>query len=147
MVLIWLLVGVSLLLAELMLTELTSLMLAFGAFAAAILAWMALPLLLQGLGFALVVLGSVVFLRPLLRHKIQPAESQLTADAFVGQEACVLEPITPDQQGRIKIHGEIWNASAYDNLPLGETVIITRIHNNIAEVVSKTALTVRGDGT
>lgn len=140
MVLTWLLISLILLMAELTFSELTALMLLLGALSAAGLAAMGLPPVVQGLGFGVVALGMVAFLRPVLRHWLQPVESQLSTDGFVGQEARVLEAIGPDQPGRIKIHGEIWNASAYDALEPGEVVIITGIRNNFAEVVSRQAL-------
>lgn len=141
MALIWILLGIAMLFAELLFTDLTALMLALGAFAAAGLAFVGLPQAFQILGFTLAAAGLVLFLRPGLRNRIQPPESYHSGDGvFLGQEAEVFEAIEPERDGRIKIHGEIWNASSLDTIAPGEHVIITRLHNNIAEVVPTRAL-------
>ena len=140
MIWIWLLLCAGLLLTELLLGEMTALMLCLGALAAVGIAAAGLGPLWQALVFGGVSLGMVVFLRPLMRHWLQPAETVMGTDGFVGQEAEVLDAISPARRGRVKLHGEIWNASSYEQIEAGEAVYITGLRDNCLDVVPHYAL-------
>ncbi|MGV3526044.1 MAG: NfeD family protein [Candidatus Sericytochromatia bacterium] len=140
MIWIWLAVMGLLLMLEMHLGEMTALMLALGAGSAALLAWAGTPFWMQGMGFAGVAISAVALLRPLCRRWLQPQHSTHGADAFVGQEARVLEAIPADGRGRVQIHGEIWSAHAYDDLPVGTRVTIVALANNLLEVIPSQAL-------
>lgn len=143
MVWIWLLLSAGLLMTELLIGEMTALMLGFGALAAAVPAALGLGWPFQVLAFALVAPASLIFLRPLLRGWLQPPQTGLSTDGFIGQQAEVLEAISPERRGRVKLHGEIWNAFAYEAIGPGEPVIVTALRDNQLEVVSRAALGAR----
>ncbi|HEY9841483.1 MAG: NfeD family protein [Candidatus Sericytochromatia bacterium] len=138
---IWLLLSGGLLMTELLFSDMTALMLSLGALAAAGAAALGLGWGFQGIIFALASLATVLFLRPILRNWLQPAHSGLSTDGFVGCQAEVLEAISAQSRGRVKLYGEIWNASSYEAIGPGEAVIITGLHDNCLEVVPCYALT------
>jgi len=137
---IWLCTALGLLLLELISGEMTALMLSMGALIAMICAALGLDWPWQVAACGVSALAAVFFLRPLLRDWIQPASIGLSTDGFVGQSGQVIESLSPGQRGKVKIHGEVWNAIAYDAIPAGQTVMITRIQNNCMEVVAESAL-------
>lgn len=137
---IWLCTALGLLSIELISGEMTALMLSFGALVAMVFALLGLDWPWQVAACGLSALGAVFFLRPLLRDWIQPASIGMSTDGFVGQSGQVLESLAPGQRGKVKIHGEVWNAIAYDVIPVGESVMITRIQNNCLEVVAESAI-------
>ncbi|MDC7219145.1 MAG: NfeD family protein [Spirochaetales bacterium] len=49
---------------------------------------------------------------------------QTEKDDWLGQEAEVIDPITPEEPGRIKFRGTTWTAHADSAIEKGETVII-----------------------
>ncbi len=137
---IWLCAALGLLLIETITGEMTALMLSFGALVALICTFLGLGLAWQIAGCGVSALAAVFFLRPLLKNWIQPESIGLSTDGFVGQSGQVLESLAPDQRGKVKIHGEVWNAIAYDVIAVGETVMITKIQNNCLEVVAESAI-------
>ncbi len=55
------------------------------------------------------------------------------AEGMIGLKGRVVEPVTPF--GLVKVAGELWKArTAADNIPAGEDVVITGIHDLILEV-------------
>ena len=140
MVWVWLGLAFALFFAELMLGEMTALMLSFGAVVAWQMAVMGLSWPIQVGVFGLSSLALVIFLRPALRDRIQPRSTGLSTDGFVGQSATILEEITPGNKGKVKFHGEIWFATAYTPIPPGERVYITAIRDNCLEVVPEREL-------
>lgn len=152
MVWIWLGLAFTLFFAELMLGEMTALMLSFGAALAWQSALMGFSWPVQVGVFGLGSLALVFFLRPALRDRLQPRSTGLSTDGFVGQSATILEEIVPGHKGKVKFHGEIWFATAYTAIPPGERVYITAIRDNCLEVVPEHELDVmhyieRGEGS
>ncbi len=135
MVWIWLVLAFGLFALELFMGEMTAMMLSFGA----ALAWQSA---LMGFGWEIQIavfgvgsLALVYFLRPALRDRIQPRATGLSTDGFVGQSATILEAITPEKKGRVKFHGEIWNAVSYQHIEPGEKVLIAGIEDNCLQVI------------
>src|SRR5436190_15168307 len=89
-------------------------MFAVGAFAAAALAALGLPLWLQLAAFGAVSAAAVIGLRPVIQRHVQsggdPAPIGLAA--IEGAAGLVLERIDHDH-GLVKIEGEMWNARPY----------------------------------
>lgn len=137
---IWLCGAVGLIVTELFTGELTALMLALGASAALAAYGLGLDLYWQIAICALSSLLSLWLLKPVLYGWMQPEVTELSTEGFIGQDAQVLEAIAPGQRGRVKIHGEIWFATAYEAIPAGEPVTIVQIRNNCLEVISQAHL-------
>ncbi len=140
MVWLWLLLFAGLVITELLLGEMTALMLACGALAATTTAAIGLSWPWQAASFGVFSLLMVLFLRPVLRKLIESPRHAAGAEGFLGQNGEVIEAISAHGRGRIKIYGEIWNASCYEALDVGQFVTIAAIRDNCFEVVPRHAL-------
>ena len=112
---IWLVAGVLLAIAELFTLDFVLIMLAAGAFAAAIAGVADASIPIQALVFALVSTAGLVAVRPAIRKRLhrgaEPAV--MGVDAIEGSEATVIEQIA-EGRGMVKIGGELWSARPYD---------------------------------
>jgi membrane protein implicated in regulation of membrane protease activity len=113
-VLLWLIAGVVLAVAELFTASFFLVMFAAGAFAAAAAAGLGAPVAIQGVVFILVSLLAMLGVRPALRRWIGRSEGEaIPVGEIAGSEAVVLERVDADR-GVIKIDGELWQARAID---------------------------------
>jgi membrane protein implicated in regulation of membrane protease activity len=130
---LWIVLGVVLAIAEAFTASLLIIFFSVGALAAAGVAALGAPPLLQVIVFALCSGLSVAALRPIIiRHAKSSADTDDTLfgnDALQGGHGTVLEEINTDR-GMIKIDGELWQARAYDSneiyLP-GERVRVIKV--------------------
>lgn len=135
---IWLIVAVGLLVAEIFSLDLVLVMFASGALAAAVAAGLGSPLLLQALVFALVSVASLVVVRPLAKRKFEVAHNSVRhgIDAIRGADALVLEAVD-EHHGLVKIGGEQWTARAFDSTQViepGQTVQVVEVKGATALV-------------
>ncbi|MFB9314760.1 NfeD family protein [Nocardioides plantarum] len=135
---VWLTAAAILGVAELMSLDLVLVMLAVGAIAGAVVALVGAPLVLQ-----LVVAGGaaaamLLLVRPPVLKRLHTGpELRLGHGKLVGREAVVTERITAHETGRIRVGGEIWSATPYDDLTTieaGETVEVLQIRGATARV-------------
>lgn len=56
-------------------------------------------------------------------------ETDVDNDGIIGEKVQVMEKITPAQQGKVELHGSLWNASADVDIPEGTTVVILEKKN------------------
>jgi membrane protein implicated in regulation of membrane protease activity len=141
---LWIVLGVVLAIAEAFTASLFIIFFAVGALAAAGVAALGAPLLLQVVVFAVASGLSVAALRPIVaRHLKMDAEAEDTQfglESLHGGHGTVLEEINVDR-GMIKIDGELWQARAFDHneiyLP-GERV-------RVIKVIGATAIVWRED--
>jgi membrane protein implicated in regulation of membrane protease activity len=110
---IWLLVSVGLVIAELFSLDLVLIMFAAGALAAAGAAGVGAPLFAQALVFALVSVLALVLARPMAQRKLQPEAHHTRIEALKGSSAVVLEQVD-EHSGLVKIGGEQWTARVFD---------------------------------
>ncbi|MGI5148930.1 NfeD family protein [Plantactinospora sp. CA-294935] len=115
--LLWIVLGVVLVVAEIFTTTLFLVMFGVGAFAAAGAAALGAPLALQAVVFAAVSALTLVVARPVIRRHRQSAltgdEQPFGVQAIAGSNALVLERVDANS-GVVKIDGEIWTARSYD---------------------------------
>ena len=135
---IWLIVAVGLLVAEIFSLDLVLVMFASGALAAAVAAGVGSPLLLQALVFALVSVASLVVVRPLAKRKFDVASNSVKhgIDAIRGADALVLEAVD-EHHGLVKIGGEQWTARSFDSTQViepGQTVQVVEVKGATALV-------------
>jgi membrane protein implicated in regulation of membrane protease activity len=141
---LWIVLGVALAVAEAFTATLFIIFFAVGALAAAGVAALDAPLLLQVIVFALVSGLSVVALRPIImRHarlSDDTPDTTFGVEAIEGGHGTVLEEVDGDR-GMIKIDGEMWQARSFDHqekyLP-GERV-------RVIKVIGATAIVWRED--
>ena len=135
---VWLLVGIALVVAELFTTTFVLLMLAAGAFAAAGAAALDIGVVGQGVAFAVVSSLALFGVRPALRRHMRGSEhdTPMGLDAIEGSSCLVVEKIDEDH-GLVKIDGELWRARPYDAtkvFPAGEHVRVVEIKGATAMV-------------
>jgi membrane protein implicated in regulation of membrane protease activity len=130
---LWIVLGIALAIAEAFTATLFIIFFAVGAAAAAGVAALGGPPLLQVIAFALVSGLSVAALRPIItRHaklSSETGDTQFGLDAMEGGHGTVLEEIDGDH-GMIKIDGEMWQARSFDHLEKylpGERVRVIKI--------------------
>ncbi|MCL2145383.1 MAG: NfeD family protein, partial [Endomicrobia bacterium] len=85
--------------------------LAAGAVLAGIASALGLGIWIQIAVFSFVSIVSVAFIRPLLRKYIKNTDSKSSnVDEIIGKDAIVIEKITAEKQGQVKVMGEVWAA-------------------------------------
>jgi membrane protein implicated in regulation of membrane protease activity len=142
--LLWIVVGVVLVVAELFTTTLFLLMFGIAALVTAGVAALGAPVGVQALVFAAVSALSLVAVRPVIkRHQrsaLESGEKPFGVEAISGSSALVLEQVDA-HQGVIKIDGEIWTARSYDATQVFEPGERVRV----IEVKGVTAMVWRDD--
>jgi membrane protein implicated in regulation of membrane protease activity len=135
--LLWLIVGLLLIAAEVLTADLTLVMLGVSALAAAGAAGLGAPISVQLLVFGAVAIGTVTLARPVLRKKLHAGHHIKTnVEALVGIKATVVTTVDA-QGGLVKIGGEVWSARAYDEtqvLEPGRSVTVMDIAGATAVV-------------
>jgi membrane protein implicated in regulation of membrane protease activity len=135
---IWLVVAVGLLVAEMFSLDLVLVMFASGALAAAVASGAGAPLLLQALVFALVSVLALAGVRPLAKRKIELTRDPVRhgIDAIRGASALVLAQVD-EHNGLVKIGGEQWTARSFDSTQViepGQTVQVVEVKGATALV-------------
>jgi membrane protein implicated in regulation of membrane protease activity len=135
---LWLVLGVGLVVAELFTTTFVLLMFAAGAFAAAGAAALGVNVVGQGVVFAIVSALALWGVRPAIRRHLHSSnqEAPMGLEAIEGSTGVVLEEID-ESHGLIKIEGELWRARPYDAtqvIPAGEQVRVVEIKGATAMV-------------
>lgn len=123
--LIWLIVAGVLIVVEMLTLTFYLLWLGLGALAAAIVD-VIIPgaLLLEVIIGCAVALLLTVFTKPITR-RIRKARGFTDAvDELVGLQGTVLEDISADQPGIVKVGSETWSAKANESIKKGESVIV-----------------------
>ena len=140
---IWFVAALALLVLELASTTFFSIFLAFGAFAAGLLAFFVpdSPVWFQAvLAIAVAMLGVVVgrpFLRQRLRRQGEPPLTPGVHGGFVGQRALGLDEIGDElHPGHVRLAGETWLAFSADHqaIPTGSPVIVTAVRGTTLAV-------------
>ena len=136
---IWLVLGLVLIAAEVLSGEFVLLMLGGAALAAAGVSFFVADVLTGAVVFA-VAAGVLVFAaRPALRQRLERGmeHSTMHAKALVGVSAVVVSRVD-GTGGRIKLRGELWSASSSD----GHEVIEEGATVTVMDIVGATALVV-----
>jgi membrane protein implicated in regulation of membrane protease activity len=135
--LLWLIIGVILVLAEMLSGAFVLVMLGGAALIAALVASIGVGGLLSGIVFAAVAAGGITLARPaLVRHMHLGEHVKTNVDALVGGKAVVVATVDA-QSGQVKINGEVWSARSYDEtevLEPGRSVTIMNISGATAVV-------------
>ncbi|MFY9916244.1 MAG: NfeD family protein [Nocardioidaceae bacterium] len=133
----WLIAALVLAGAELATLDLTLLMMAVGAAAAALIAGLGLNLVFQVLGAVVVAVALLGFVRPNIVRRLHAGPTlQNGPEALVGRSGLVLERVTA-HAGRVKLRGEVWSARTFDESVVvepGEKVGVAQIDGATAVV-------------
>jgi membrane protein implicated in regulation of membrane protease activity len=113
---VWLIIGIALVVAEVFTVDLVLLMLAVGAFAGAGTALVTDSIVAQVLVFAVVSVLALAGVRPFVKKRMLHSADDgtpLSVAAVEGFEAVVLERVDTDH-GLVKIQGDTWTARVFD---------------------------------
>ncbi len=118
--LVWLLVGVGLVVAEVLTLTIVLGLLGLAALAAALAAGLGGPLLLQALAFAGSSAALLVFARPAAQRMLAKGDdaggSRTDARVLTGSTGLVVERVS-DDTGQVRLNGELWRARPYAGGP------------------------------
>lgn len=114
----WLAALIALLVVEGATVSMVSIWFAIGAAAALLVSLFSSNLLLEALVFAVVSAGSLLACRPLVAKLQQRRADPTNGDRNIGRTATVLEPITPDRPGRVRLDGVDWTARVHGSVSL-----------------------------
>jgi membrane protein implicated in regulation of membrane protease activity len=135
---IWLVAGVVLAIAELFTLDFVLIMLAGGAFGAAIAGLFGASVPVQVLVFAVVSALGLVTVRPAIKRRLhrdsEPAI--MGVEALPNSEATVVEEVA-EGRGMVKIGGELWSARPFDAgqvIDAGDTVRVVEVRGATALV-------------
>jgi membrane protein implicated in regulation of membrane protease activity len=134
---LWLIIGVALVVAEVLSGAFVLVMLGSAALVAALVAALGVGPVISGVVFAAVAAGGITLARPaLVRHMHVGEHIKTNVDALVDKKAVVTETVTA-HGGQVKVNGEIWSARSYDEaevLEAGRSVTIMSISGATAVV-------------
>ncbi|SEO65589.1 NfeD family protein [Paenibacillus sp. OV219] len=126
----WLILAAVLVLVELFTGTFYFLLMAAASVITIITALTGLPLLVQFFTFVIALALLYMFLLPILR-KVVPSSSRMLvrqgSEYLVGQEAFVIQTISPEEAGLVKVHGEIWSAVSGEKLEAGTKVTVAEV--------------------
>lgn len=130
MVWVWLVLAVIFIVIEAITVGLTTIWFAAGAFVALLLALFKTGPGVQVAVFLIVSLVLLATTRKVFVNKLKTGSQKTNVDALVGEEAVVLEEITPHNTGLVKVKGQNWTAAASDKdatIPKDSTVTVKAI--------------------
>ena len=129
----WLLVGAGLVVAEVLTLTVVLGLLGLAALAAALVALLGGPLLLQALAFAGSSAALLVYARPAAQRMLSRGDdasgTRTDARMLTGSSALVVERVS-DDTGQVRLNGELWRARPYAGGPpveVGTTVDVAAV--------------------
>lgn len=136
---IWVLIGLALLATELATTTMHIAFFAVGAFVVAILVALGvdIPLWGQLVIFTAVSLVAFFFLRPWAVRKLRLNQSK-PVDSLVGEQAVVLDEISPAGLGKAEMRGSTWTARnvGETSLARGQRCVVEAVEGLVLHVRS-----------
>ena len=136
--LLWTLVCVVALILEVSSGTFYLMCFAIGAVGAVMVSLMGTPLWLQVLVFSAISAVSVFCVRPLLVKCMHPVQKERlsNASALVGRQGVVIEPISAERPGYVRIDGDEWRAVTADGTMIerGVNVRITAMNSIVVTV-------------
>ena len=136
--LLWTLVCVVALILEVSSGTFYLMCFAIGAVGAVVVSLMGTPLWLQVLVFSVISAVSVFCVRPLLVKCLHPVQKERlsNASALVGRQGVVIEPISAERPGYVRVDGDEWRAVTADGTMIerGVNVRITAMNSIVVTV-------------
>ncbi|AHH97739.1 NfeD family protein [Kutzneria viridogrisea] len=135
---LWLLLGVALIIAEVLSGDFVLVMLGVAGLSASITEALTGNLVADLVVFAVVAVGLVLGVRPVLRRRLgaDTPESRTNVAALKGAKAIVLSTVD-EHGGQVRIGGEVWSARSYEathTFEPGRQVIVMDISGATAVV-------------
>ena len=134
----WAVIAVICLILELMAGDFFIICFSIGAVFAALVAAVGGGIYLQLLAFAIFSLISLFWVRPFAKRYLRKGEDSRVsnADALLGRQGRVVEPVKADGFGRVQIDGDIWKAvtNEQQDIPAGSNVRVVGRESTIITV-------------
>ena len=126
---VWLGIAVILFIIEAATINLATIWFALGALISMVLAFLNLPIVWQILLFLIVSSILLIFTRPVAVKKLKIGSVKTNAESLIGESGIVIENITKDDRGQVKVKGQVWSALSVDSQPIEKDirVVIDRI--------------------
>lgn len=138
---LWIWVGVIALslIIEFVTLELVSVWFIFGGIVSLILQVCGVGYEIQIAAFIVVSIGLMLGLRKITLKWLTKNSVKTNTDALVGKSFELIDPITKNTNGSIKINGVVWSATTEDKTSIksGVEVVITEIRGNTVIVAKK----------
>ncbi|MBY7113005.1 NfeD family protein [Bacillus sp. 17RED48] len=132
---IWFVIAGILFIAEMLSITFYMLWLGIGAVIGGLIALFAPEaLLLQVVAGAIVSLTLTFFTKRISKNFREAKGFTDTVDMLVGKKGIVMQAITKEANGIVKVDGDIWTAIADDPIDAGEKVIVIKRHSTILQV-------------
>ncbi len=98
-----------------------------GALFAMTCSLLGMPEYISAIVFCVVSVLSILFIRPFMTKYVDKKKIETNVDSLIGASAVVVEAITSQVPGKIKIAGEIWLAVCDESVDIGQTVVIVSV--------------------
>ena len=138
--LVWVIIGIVLIIAEMTTFTFYLLWLGVGAFAAAVSSNFTDNILAQIL-IGCVTALLLTFLTKTLTRNVRHSSAGFydPYQNIVGKRGIVQESISPDKMGQVRVGSDVWSAIAHEPIDDGENVVITERSSTILTVQKATA--------
>jgi membrane protein implicated in regulation of membrane protease activity len=136
---VWLVVGLLLIAAEVLTSGFVLIMFGTGALVAAGFAALGAGPLPEVAAFAGTSVALITVARPVLKRRLHTTHVPTNVDALVGDRAIVVSTVDA-HGGKIKLRGELWSARAFDEtevLQPGHAVTVMTISGATAVVLGE----------
>ena len=135
---VWLAMAVVLGLVEIFTTTLVCIWFVIGSLFAFGVSFMTDSIILQLLVFVAVSGVSLAVTRPLVAKHLNRNVIPTNADMLIGKVCTVIQPITPQEKGRVTVDGQSWMAASTVALEPGQQAVIERISGVTLTVAPQT---------
>lgn len=132
---IWAIIFAVSLVVEFFTMEMFAIWIAFGALSGMILSLIGgISIGVQILVACIVALLSMIFLRKLaIKYLHKPADKH-SAEPLLGKACEVVDAISPDQAGAVKLNGVVWTAISDETLEKNQKVFVVEVIGNKLKV-------------
>lgn len=132
---IWFIIAGILFIAEMLSITFYMLWLGIGAVVGGLIALFAPEaLLLQVIVGAIVSLTLTFFTKRISKNFREAKGFTDTVDMLAGKKGIIMQAITNEANGIVKVDGDTWTATADDPIDAGEKVIVIKRHSTILQV-------------
>ena len=123
----WLGLAIALALVEISTVSLVSIWFVIGSLFAFGTSFITDSLVVQMAVFIAVSGVALAFTRPLVKKHIHKNTVPTNADMLIGKTCTVIQPVTPQQKGRVMVDGQSWMAASTVSLKEGQQVVVEKI--------------------
>lgn len=97
-------------------------------------AWFGMTPAIQTAFFALLAIGSLLWVRPVFVTLLAPDEVHTNTNALVGQTGTVVQQVPAGGVGRVRLANEEWRAKSSQSFHVGDAVRILGVEGNTLTV-------------